>query len=130
MSVRWTLSSAQLASILLISGKNGVNLYVPESYLGLGVPDMPNFIMYVGSTWSVENGTVTGPLLLVSEYAVQIIKMQKDHIKRWVPKQDIIDSFNEHAQEWIKHTVWKEDCRSWYKNNDISKVNGLFTEIH
>lgn len=73
---------------------------------------------------------MTGPLLLVSEYAVQIIKMQKDHIKRWVPKQDIIDSFNEHAQEWIKHTVWKEDCRSWYKNNDISKVNGLFTEIH
>jgi hypothetical protein len=73
---------------------------------------------------------VTGPLLSVLEYAVQIIKMQKDHIKSWVPKQDIIGSFNEHAQEWIKHTVRKEDCWSWYKNNDIGKVYGLFTEIH
>lgn len=95
MSVRWTLSSAQLASMSLIGGKNGVNLYVPESYLGLGVPDMSNFIIFVGPTWPVENNTVTGPLLSVPEYAIQIIKMQKDHIKSWVPKQDIIDSFNE-----------------------------------
>jgi len=27
------------------------------------------------------------PLLSVSEYAVQIIKMQKDHIKSWVSRQ-------------------------------------------
>lgn len=73
---------------------------------------------------------MTGPLLLVSEYAVRVIKMQEDNIKGWVPKQNIVDNFNEHAQEWIKHTVWKEDSRSRYKNNDIGKVSGLFTEIH
>jgi hypothetical protein len=50
--------------------------------------------------------------------------MQRDHIKSWVPKQDITDRFNEHAQEWIKHTVWKSDCRSWYKDNDTGRVNG------
>lgn len=58
MSVRWTLSSAQLASISLISGKNGVNLYVPESYLGLGAPDMSNFIMFVGPTWYIPPARV------------------------------------------------------------------------
>ncbi|OCK98235.1 flavin-binding monooxygenase [Cenococcum geophilum 1.58] len=73
----------------------------------------------------VENGTVTGPLLLVSEYAVRVIKMQEDNIKGWVPKQDIVDNFNEHAQEWIKHTVWNEDSRSRYKNNDIGKVSAV-----
>jgi hypothetical protein len=74
----------------------------------------------------VENGSVTGPLLSVCEYSVQIIKkMQRDHIKSWVPRQDITDRFNEHAQEWIKHTVWKSDCRSWYRNNETGRVNGM-----
>lgn len=47
----------------------------------------------------VENGSVAGPLLNVSKYAISLIKkMQRDHIKSWVPKQDITDQFNEHAQ--------------------------------
>lgn len=113
-----------------VIGRNGVDLYEkwknePESYLGLGCPDMPNWIMFVGPTWPVENGSVTGPLFGVAEYTIQIIKkMQRDRIKSWVPRQDITDRFNEHAQEWIKHTVWKSDCRSWYKNNETGRVNG------
>lgn len=76
----------------------------------------------------VENGSVTGPLLSVTEYALQVIKkMQRDHIKSWVPKQDITDRFNEHAQEWIKHTVWKSECRSWYRNNETGRVNGEYS---
>ena len=40
-----------------------------------------------------------GPLLTVSEYAVQIIKkMQTENVKSWCPRQDITDQFNEHAQ--------------------------------
>jgi hypothetical protein len=70
---------------------------------------------------------VAGPLYSVSEYAVQIVKkMQRDHTKSWVPRQDITDAFNAHAQEWVKHTVWKDDCRSWYKNNETGRVNGNF----
>lgn len=29
-------------------------------------------------------------------------------------------------QEWIKYTVWKHDCRSWYKNNDTGRVNAVW----
>ncbi|KAF2825070.1 FAD/NAD(P)-binding domain-containing protein [Ophiobolus disseminans] len=108
-----------------VIGKNGVDLYEkwmdePESYLGLGCPDMPNWIMFVGPTCHRT-------ALKVAEYTIQIIKkMQRDHIKSWVPKQEITDRFNEHAQEWIKHTVWKDDCRSWYKNNDTGRVNAVW----
>jgi len=115
-----------------VIGKNGVDLYkkwekAPESYLGLACPDMPNFLMFIGPTWPVENGSVTGPLLSVTEYALQVIKkMQRDHIKSWVPKQDVTDRFNEHAQEWIKHTVWKSECRSWYRNNETGRVNAVW----
>lgn len=39
-----------------VIGRNGVDLYekwkdAPESYLGLGCPDMPNWLMFIGPTW-------------------------------------------------------------------------------
>lgn len=101
-----------------VIGKNGVNLRekwneCPESYLGLAIPDMPNFITFIGPTWPIENGSVMAPLYSVSEYAIQFIKkMQNENIRSWVPRQVITDKFNDHVQEWIKHTVWKDDCRS------------------
>jgi hydroxyversicolorone monooxygenase len=47
-----------------ILGKNGIDLKdkwskCPESYLGLAVPDFPNFITFIGPTWPVENGSVS-----------------------------------------------------------------------
>lgn len=106
-----------------VIGKDNVNLYEkwrnePEGYLGLGVPSFPNFMIFIGPTvrqvlstfknkqradvvsqWPVENGSVAGPLLNVSEYAIQMIKkMQYEGIKSFTPRQDITDAFNEHAQ--------------------------------
>ncbi|KAK5124053.1 hypothetical protein LTR85_002250 [Meristemomyces frigidus] len=113
-------------------GKNGIDLkdkwkVCPESYLGLAIPDFPNFITFIGPTWPVENGSVMGPLHTVSDYAVSVIKkMQNENIKSWVPKQDITDKFNDHVQEWIKHTIWKDDCRSWYKDNNTGRVNAVW----
>ncbi|KAF2641018.1 FAD/NAD(P)-binding domain-containing protein [Massarina eburnea CBS 473.64] len=115
-----------------VIGKKGVSLAdkwspAPESYLGLASADMPNWITFIGPTWPIENGSVAGPLLSVSEYTIQIIKkMQRDHIKSWVPRQDITDQFNAHAQEWVKHTVWKDNCRAWYRDNDTGRVNAVW----
>lgn len=85
-----------------------------------------NLVWLANFNRPVENGSVAGPLNSVVDYTLQIIKkMQREHIKSWVPKQDVTDAFNEHAQEWIKHTVWKDDCRSWYKSNETGRVNGM-----
>ena len=68
-----------------------------------------------------------GPLHDVGLYALQFIKkMQNENIRSWVPRQEITDQFNEHVQEWVKHTVWKDDCRSWYKNNETGRVNAVW----
>lgn len=113
-------------------GLNGTDLKekwskCPEGYLGLAIPDMPNMITFIGPTWPVENGSVMGPLGGVGDYTIKVIKkMQRENIKSFVPKQDVTDAFNEHAQEWIKHTVWKEDCRSWYKDNETGRVNAVW----
>ncbi len=99
-------------------GRDGVDLrdkwaVNPESYLGLAVPDMPNFMTFIGPTWPIQNGSVMAPLYSVSEYAVKMIrKMQNENLRCWVPRQEVTDRFNEHVQEWAKHTVWADNCRS------------------
>ena len=117
-----------------IVGQNGVELSekwktCPESYLGITVPDMPNFITFIGPTWPVENGSVMGPLGYVAQYAVKIIKkMQSELIRSITPKQDITDLFNEHTQQFIQSTVWKDDCRSWYRSKSLSRVCQQFID--
>ncbi|KAL1304763.1 hypothetical protein AAFC00_003700 [Neodothiora populina] len=116
-----------------IVGKGGVDLKdkwatSPAGYLGLMIPDMPNFVTFIGPTWPVENGSVMGPLGTVAEYTIQLItKLQNEpNIISLAPSQSVTDAFNDHAQEWIKHTVWKEGCRSWYKDNDTGRVNAVW----
>ncbi|KAJ9612026.1 hypothetical protein H2200_003621 [Cladophialophora chaetospira] len=115
-----------------IVGQNGVDLadkwkVCPEGYLGLGIPEFPNFLTFIGPNWPVENGSVMGPLMYVSYYAMQMIKkIQSEYIASIAPKQDVTDAFNEHCQEWVKHTVWVEECRSWYKNNETGRVNAVW----
>ena len=84
-------------------------------------------MFFIGPTWPVENGSVMGPLYYVSLYALQVIKkLQTEYVKSLTPKQDVTDDFNEHCQEWIRHTVWVENCRSWYKNNETGRVNAVW----
>ncbi|KAI1630493.1 flavin-binding monooxygenase-like protein [Exophiala viscosa] len=116
-----------------VVGRNGVSLQdkwktIPEGYLGLAVPEMPNYFVFQGPTFPVSNGSVMGPLQSVGNYIVQVIqKMQKDHLHSLVPKQDVTDAFNEHAQTWIRGTCWAESsCRSWYKNNETGRVNSVW----
>jgi hydroxyversicolorone monooxygenase len=87
----------------------------------------PNFITFIGPTWPVENGSVMGPLTTVSHYALSCIsKLQTESLHSFAPKQSVTDSFNAHVQTWIKKTVWTEDCRSWYKNNETGRVNAVW----
>lgn len=115
-----------------IVGQNGVELSAkwkscPEGYLGITIPDIPNFITFIGPSWPVENGSVMGPLGVVGEYAIKVIKkMQNEFIRSFAPKQDITDAFNAHTQEFIKQTVWSTNCRSWYRNNETGRVNAVF----
>lgn len=103
-----------------MKGRNGVLLQdkwavIPEGYMGLAVPDMPNYFVFQGPTFPVSNGSVMGPLQAVGAYIVQVIhKMQTERIHSLNPKQSVADAFNAHAQTWIKGSCWADPkCRSW-----------------
>lgn len=116
-----------------MKGRGGVSLQekwkvLPEGYMGLAVPEMPNYFIFLGPTFPVSNGSLMGPLQAVGAYIVQIIqKMQRERIHSFEPKQDVTDAFNHHAQTWINGTCWADaNCRSWYKNNETGRVNAVW----
>ncbi|KAM3069218.1 hypothetical protein ACMFMG_010735 [Clarireedia jacksonii] len=115
-----------------IIGKGGVNLQdkwddEPDAYYGLAVPDMPNFYLFMGPAWPVHNGSVMGPLVQVGNYIVSCIhKMQREQITSLTPRSDATSQFNEHVQEWLKRTVWTDNCPSWFKNKRTGRLNALW----
>lgn len=115
-----------------ILGRNGENLREkwkdhPEAYLGLAVPGFPNMLTFIGPSWPIGNGSVMGPLQAVSDYVVKFLtKMQRELISSFEVKQDITDAFNRHVQSFMTRTVWTDDCRSWYKDNETNRVNALW----
>ncbi|KAK5750820.1 hypothetical protein LTS12_019108 [Elasticomyces elasticus] len=78
----------------------------------------------------VINGTACGSFQANSMYGIRVIeKMQRDNIKSWMPRQDVTDKFNQHVQEWYKHTVWSGkagECRTWYKNPETGRINAIW----
>lgn len=115
-----------------ILGQGGLDLQDrfkerPECYLSLAIPDFPNYILFGGPTFPAMNGSAMGPFLALSEYTVQFIKkMQNENIRSFAPRQDITDDFNAHVQEFVKTSVWVDDCRSWYKDSETGKVFAIW----
>jgi hydroxyversicolorone monooxygenase len=116
-----------------VIGRHGVSLQakwkdIPEGYLSLAVPGVPNYFTVMGPSFPIANGSVMGPLQAVGNYILKMIqKMQCEHIHSWAPKQDVTDAFNEHTQAWTRSSCWADpNCRSWYKNNETGRVNAIW----
>ncbi|KAK2056623.1 FAD/NAD(P)-binding domain-containing protein [Colletotrichum caudatum] len=111
-----------------IRGLNGVNLQdlwakEPKQYLGLCVPQMPNFFPLLGAQTAVS----TGSLLLVMEqqiaYATKCIqKCIREGYKSIVVKDSAVESFLKYADNYFDRTVYNANCRSWYKNGASGKA--------
>lgn len=46
-------------------------------------------------------------------------KIQKEGVLSISVKQEATDDLYQHFDEIHKHTVWQEECRSWYKNGKL-----------
>ncbi|KAH0841637.1 putative sterigmatocystin biosynthesis monooxygenase stcW [Fonsecaea pedrosoi] len=115
-----------------VVGMNGVSLRAkftpnPDSYLGIGVPDFPNFILTFGPTFPVLTGSVTASISAVADYAIQMIKkIQAEDLLSVCPRQDVTDQFNEHCQTMLHGTVWEDHCNSWYKRPSDGRITAVW----
>ncbi|KAK3703720.1 hypothetical protein LTR37_014298 [Vermiconidia calcicola] len=93
----------------------GVNLY-----MGVSAPRFPNYYTIVGpgATWS--NGTLLPSIETTIEYAVKMMKkISTENIKAIEVQQEALDDLYAHFDTFHKNTVWKEECRSWFKDGKV-----------
>lgn len=117
-----------------IIGKNGVNLADkweqedPDAYFGISVPHMPNYFSFIRPNSPVSNGSLVQAIQMTGMYIYNCIKkLQTQGIKSMTVKEEAVSDLNEHAQDWLKDTVWAASCRSWYKRGMTDgRIVGLY----
>ncbi len=111
-------------------GKNLQDMWAKESrsYLGIAAPDMPNYMIFLGPNCPIGNGPVLSVIEAQADYMLTFIdRWQTENIHSFKPKEDAVADFLAHTDNFMKRTIWQQDCRSWYKNNSASaRVSALW----
>lgn len=74
-----------------ITGRGGVSLEdmwtpCPEAYMGVTVPNIPNFFMYLGPAGAPGSGSFVTMLEFVADYVVECVKkLQREHLASLEP---------------------------------------------
>ncbi|KAF8902333.1 monooxygenase [Gymnopilus junonius] len=99
-----------------------------KSYLGMAAHGFPNYFMFVGPNSPIGNGTVLVAIEAQADYMLKMMdRWQTETIHSFSPKKEAVEDFVEWKDEYMKGTVWQEECRSWYKRNSVSgKVTALW----
>ncbi|KAM3425795.1 hypothetical protein BST61_g7723 [Cercospora zeina] len=105
-----------------LTGLNGQVMqdqFGPNIYASIAHPGFPNYFVTNGPRGNWAQGCALPSHEVQIEYMLQCCqKLQQDHIKSLHPKQRITDQLNAYEDAWhAKHSIWAEDCKSWYRDN-------------
>jgi len=91
----------------------------PNVYASIAAPGFPNYFVINGPRGNWGQGCTLPSHESQMEYILQCCrKMQEDQIKCMEPKQSVTKQLNLYMDAWHrKHSIWAEDCKSWYKDN-------------
>lgn len=89
----------------------------PNVYASIAAPGFPNYFIVNGPRGNWGQGCALPSHEVQIEYIVECCKkLQEDGIQSMVPRQEPTTQLNLYMDAWhLKHSVWAEDCRSWYK---------------
>ncbi|RGP60874.1 hypothetical protein FSPOR_10375 [Fusarium sporotrichioides] len=114
-------------------GKGGISLADqwkdnPAAYFGICAPNMPNYFIFNGPNCPIGHGSVLAVMDWTADYILKWCKkIASEDIKSVTVDTKATDDYNVYTQEFMKRTVWKSGCRSWYKN---SKIEGKVTATY
>ncbi|RSL94534.1 hypothetical protein CDV31_014277 [Fusarium ambrosium] len=111
-----------------ITGRGGINLEnmwdpCPEAYMGVVVPNIPNFFMYLGPAGAPGSGSFITMLEFVVEYIIKCIKkLQGEYISSLEPTS--MEAHVDFCKQADKHF---EQCKSWFKrNSETGRIVGVW----
>lgn len=87
-----------------------------EAYLGVTIPNYPNYFMTAGPNSPISNGSLIPSLEKQIEYCIKWLhKIQTEDIRYVMPTQEATDEFNEMKDAMMEHLSFTSHCTSWYK---------------
>ena len=104
-----------------VTGLNGKTLREhwrkrASTYLSLTTDAFPNHFIMLGPNAAIGSGSLTMMIESVGDYIVKCVrKLQKENIKSMCINRERVEDFVEYADRYFEGTVFKDECRSWYK---------------
>ncbi|KFZ00448.1 hypothetical protein V498_00072 [Pseudogymnoascus sp. VKM F-4517 (FW-2822)] len=111
------------------NGKNLQDVWSeePQSYLGLGAAEFPNYMIFVGPNSPIGNGPVLSAIEAQADYMLKMIdRFQSQNITTFAPRREAVDDFINYKNEFMTKTVWFDPCRSWYKAGPRAPITALW----
>ncbi|KAK6386122.1 hypothetical protein LTS17_001696 [Exophiala oligosperma] len=92
----------------------------PNVYASIAAPGFPNYFVVNGPRGNWGQGCALPSHEVQVDYILKCCrKLQEDQIQSMVPREDVTTQLNLYMDTWhSKHSVWAEECKSWYKDNE------------
>ncbi|KAH6723072.1 hypothetical protein BKA61DRAFT_533841 [Leptodontidium sp. MPI-SDFR-AT-0119] len=100
-----------------------------ESYLSMCIDGFPNYFMMLGPNSAIGTGSQTMILETEGDYIIKCIrKLQKEDYLSITPKLARVRDFQDYVGEYFKHTVYMDQCQSWYRSESRQgvRITGLW----
>ncbi|MEA2123917.1 MAG: hypothetical protein QOI80_699 [Solirubrobacteraceae bacterium] len=102
-----------------------------EAYLGISVPDFPNFFLMYGPNTNLGAGSIVYMLECQMRYIVDAARALRDRELAWIDvREGVHRAFAAEMQRRLENSVWT-GCDSWYRTPSGRVTNnwpGLMTE--
>ncbi len=107
-----------------IRGRGGLQLNEAwcegaEAYLGLALPDFPNFFMMYGPNTNLGHNSIILMIECQVRYIMRCIeRLEARGLSRLEVQSDAMNRWREECQGALQRSVWATSCNSWYKQSD------------
>jgi cation diffusion facilitator CzcD-associated flavoprotein CzcO len=93
---------------------------VPTAYLGMAVPNFPNFFLMYGPNTNLGHGPITFMLERQAEYIAKAIAyLNKSDIESLNVHKDSLSSYQQELTKRLASSAWASPlCSSYYKTDD------------
>lgn len=97
------------------------------AYLGLNLPEVPNYFHYSGPYGPLGHGSAIPMIEAFTRYILQVIeKAQLEDIKKIQVRRSAAEHFTRHSDEFLRRTAWSGPCSSWFKAGDKARKPTLW----
>jgi cation diffusion facilitator CzcD-associated flavoprotein CzcO len=100
-----------------------------EAYLGISMPNFPNFFMLYGPNTNLGHNSIIFMIECQVNYIVDAVNtLKKQGAKSLDLKAHKMGEFADYLKARLATSVWEKDCDSWYKN-DAGKVTNNWPDF-